>query len=167
MPIISYCLNCNRRENNIYLIYLASKQDIINSLYYDKGGFGSKNRTLQEARKKGNTKTINDINEFVRKNVEQKAKPRGQNSFVAPSAYYEFQIDFSINDTPKQKMKVGMMCIDIFSKYMVVVPLMSKQPADILAGLMECIKTMDGKPKLIYIDDEGYNNQSVIDFLKG
>ena len=37
-------------------------------------------------------------------------------------------------------MKVGMMCIDIFSKYMVVVPLMSKKPADILAGLMECIK---------------------------
>ena len=103
-----------------------------------------------------------------RKNVEQKAKPRGQNSFVAPNAYYEFQIDlFFINDIPKQKMKVGMVCIDIFSKYMAVVPLMSKQPADILAGLMECIKKMDGKPKLIYIDDEGaYNNQSVIDFLK-
>ena len=65
-------------------------------------------------------------------------------------------------------MKVGMVCIDIFSKYMVVVPLMSKQPADILAGLVECVKKMDGKPKLIYIDDEGaYNNQSAIDFLKG
>ena len=50
-----------------------------------------------------------------------------------------------------------MMCIDIFARYMVVVPLMSKQPADILAGLMECI--MGGKPKLIHIDDEGaYNN---------
>ena len=65
-------------------------------------------------------------------------------------------------------MKVGMMCIDIFCKYMVVVPLLSKQPADILAGLMECMTKMDGKPKLFYIDDEGaYNNQSVIDFLKG
>ena len=38
-----------------------------------------------------------------------------------------------------------MMCIDIFSKYMVVVLLMSKQPADILAGLMECSKKMSGK----------------------
>ena len=119
----------------------ASKQDFINNVYYDKGGFGSKNRALQEARKKDNTITIHDINEFFRKNVEQKAKPRGQNSFVAPNAYYEFQIDlFFINDIPKQKMKVGMMCVDIFSKCMVVVPLMSKQPADILAGLMECIK---------------------------
>ena len=50
---------------------------------------------------------------------------------------------------------------------MAVVPHMSKQPPDTLAGLMECIKMMNGKPKLIYIDDEGaYNNQSVIDFLK-
>ena len=72
---------------------MASKQDILNNVYYDKGGFESKNRTLQEARKKDNTITINDINEFFRKNVEQKAKPRGQNSFVAPNAYYEFQID--------------------------------------------------------------------------
>ena len=89
---------------------MASKQDIINNVYYAKGVFGSKNRTLQEARKKDNTIT--------------KAKPRGgQNSFVAPNAYYEFQIDlFFINDIPKQKMKVGMMCIDIFFKYMVVVP---------------------------------------------
>ena len=85
---------------------MASKQDIINNDYSDEGGFGSKNRTLQEARKKDNTITINDINEFFRKNVEEKAKPRGQNSFVAPNAYYEFQIDlFFINDIPKQKMK--------------------------------------------------------------
>ena len=55
------------------------------------------------------------MNEFFTKNVEQKAKPRGQNSFVAPNAYYEFQIDlFFSNDIPKPKMKVGMMCIDIF-----------------------------------------------------
>ena len=146
---------------------MASKQDIINNVYYDKGGFGSKNRTLQEARQKDKSTTINDINEFFR-NVEQKAKPRGQNSFVAHNAYYKFQIDlFFLNDIPRQKFEIGMMCIDTFSKYMAVVSLMSKQPPDILAGLMECIKKMNGKPKLVYIDDEGaYNNQSVIDFLK-
>ena len=55
-------------------------------------------------------------------------------------------------------MKVDMMCIDISSRYIVVVPLVSKQPADILAGLMERIKKwmeVDGKPKLICIDGEG------------
>ena len=124
---------------------MASKQDIINNVYYDKGGFGSKNRTLQEARQKDKSTTINDINEFFR-NVEQKAKPRGQNSFVAHNAYYKFQIDlFFLNDIPKQKFEIGMMCIDTFSKYMAVVPLMSKQPPDILAGLMECMKKDEWK----------------------
>ena len=40
---------------------MASKQDIINNVYYDKGGFGSKNRTLQEARQKDKSITINDM----------------------------------------------------------------------------------------------------------
>ena len=66
---ISYCLNCSRREKSI-VFYMASKQDIIHNGYYDKGGFGSKNRTLQEATKKDNTITINGMNEFFRKNVE-------------------------------------------------------------------------------------------------
>ena len=100
--------------------------------------------------------------------MEQKRKQTGQNSFVAPNAYYEFQIDlFFINDIPNQKFRVGMICIDVFSKYMNAVPISSKQPPDILAGVMENIKKMDGKPRLIYIDDEGsFNNQSVIDYLK-
>ena len=146
----------------------SDKQDIIYNTYFDRGGFGSKARTLQEARKKDKTITIEDINQFFSKNVEQKRKTAGQNSFVAPNAYYEFQIDlFFINDIPNQKFRVGMICIDIFSKYMNAVPISSKQPPDILAGVMENIKKMDGKPKLIYIDDEGsFNNKSVIDYLK-
>ena len=146
----------------------SDKQDIIYNTYFDRGGFASKQRTLQEARKKDKTIIIEDINKFFSKNVEQKRKTAGQNSFVAPNAYYEFQIDlFFINDIPNQKFRVGMIYIDIFSKYMNAVPISLKQPPDILAGVMENIKKMDGKPKLIYIDDEGsFNNQSVIDYLK-
>ena len=147
---------------------MSSKQDIISEVYFDRGGFGSKARTLQEARKKDKTITADDINEFFKKNVEQKRKPTGLNSFVAPNAYYEFQIDlFFINDIPDQKFRVGMVCIDVFSKYMNAVPISSKQPPDILAGLLENINKMNGKPKLIYIDDEGsFSTQSVIDYLK-
>ena len=147
---------------------MSSKQDIINDTYFDRGGFGSRARTLQEARKKDKSITAEDVNEFFRKNVEQKRKQTGQNSFVAPNAYYEFQVDlFFINDIPNQKFRVGMICIDVFSKYMNAVPISSKQPPNILASVMENIKKMDGKSKLIYIDDEGsFNNQSVIDYLK-
>ena len=38
-----------------------------------------------------------------------------------------------------KKFKIGMACIDIFTKYAVVVPIRSKQIPDFLAGLMECL----------------------------
>ena len=110
------------------------------------------------------------LNNSFLKNVEQKRKPRGQNSFVAPHAYYEFQIDLffiSNDDLPNQKFRVGMLCIDIFSKWMTVVPIKSKQPPDVLAGVMECIQKMGKKCEIIYTDEEGsFGSQVVLDYLK-
>ena len=40
----------------------------------DRAGYGSKSRTLAEAREKDKTIKMGDINEFFRKNVEQKTK---------------------------------------------------------------------------------------------
>ena len=94
---------------------MSEKQKIINDVYFDKAGFGSKQRTLSEAREKDKTITMSDINEFFRKNVEQKRKPGGQNSFVAPYSAYEYQMDlFFINDLKEQKFKVGVLMIDVF-----------------------------------------------------
>lgn len=73
---------------------MAEKQKIIDEVYNDKGGFGSKLRTLNEARKKDKTISIEDVNKYFQKSVEQKRKPRGENSFIAPHAFYEFQIVF-------------------------------------------------------------------------
>ena len=44
----------------------------MNHVYFDKGGFRSKSRTLAEAPEKDKTITVGDINEFVRTHVEQK-----------------------------------------------------------------------------------------------
>jgi len=75
---------------------------------------------------------------------------------VAPHANYEYQIDlFFITDLDNQKYKIGMACIDIFSKYAVVVPIKSKQIPDFLAGLMECLSKMKKNPIFIYSDEEG------------
>ena len=63
---------------------MSEKQKIINDIYFDRAGFGSKSRTLAEAREKDKTITMGDINEFFRKNVEQQRRPVGQNSFIAP-----------------------------------------------------------------------------------
>ena len=52
----------------------SNKNDIISQVYYDKAGFGSRARTLQEAKEKDKTITIHDINEFFSKHIEEKRK---------------------------------------------------------------------------------------------
>ena len=67
-----------------------------------------------------------DVEEFFKKNVEEERKPRGENSFVAPHAYFEFQVDLffiSSNDLENQKFTIGLVLIDIFTKYATVIPI--------------------------------------------
>ena len=149
---------------------MSEKQKIINDVYFDRAGFGSKNRTLEEAREKDKTITMSDINEFFRKNVEEKRKARGENSFVAPHAYFEFQVDLffiSSHDLENQKFRIGMVLIDPFSKYATVIPIKSKQPPDMLAGLMEGINKMDKAPLMLYSDEEGsLYSKPIIEYLE-
>ena len=149
---------------------MTSKQDIIANVYYDKSGFGSLKTTLEDAKKKEPTIRMEDVKQFFSKNVEEKRKTRGQNSFIAPHSFWEFQIDLffiSNDDLQNQKFRIGMLCLDIFSKWMVIVPIKSKQPPDVLAGVIECIKKMGKAPQLIYTDEEGsFGSQVVLDYLK-
>ena len=95
----------------------------------------------------------------LEKNVEVKKLPRGQNSFVAPHAGYEYQVDlFFIGKKDmkdKQKTRIGMVMIDIFSKYAVVLPINTRLSPDVLAGILEGIQKMGETPKIIFTDEEG------------
>ena len=134
---------------------MSDKQKIINDVYFDKAGFGSKQRTLSEAREKDKTITMGDIIRWFRANVEQKRKPIGQNSFVAPHSAYEYQMDlFFINDLDEQKFRVGMLMIDVFDKFMHVVPIRGKKEEDLASGVIVCLHKMGKKPEIIYTDDE-------------
>ena len=74
---------------------------------------------------------------------------------------------FFINENDEQKLTIGLLLIDIFSKFMIVVPLFSKQPQDLLDGLEEGFKNMGGKPESIYTDDEGSLNSKLLqDYFK-
>ena len=53
---------------------MSEKQKIVNDVYHEKAGCGSRQRTLDEARKKDQSITMDDINEFFKKNVEQEQK---------------------------------------------------------------------------------------------
>ena len=152
-------------------MYMSSnKQKIINDIYYDRSRFGSRATTLKDAREKDKSITKEDVEEFFKKNVEEKRRPRGENSFVAPHAYFEFQLDLffiSKHDLENQKFSIGMVLIDIFSKYASVIPIKSKEAPDIIAGIMEGIQKMGGKPKMFYADEEPslYSNP-VMEYLE-
>ena len=150
----------------MYIYIMSSKQDIIANIYYDKGGFGSKAITLKDARAKDKTITMQDVEDFFKKNVEIKRKQRGQNSFIAPHNNYSYQLDVvfisSEDIETTQKFRAGLVMIDVLSKYAVVVPIKSKTPPDIIAGTMEGLQKMKAKPKGIasaefkeYVDGEG------------
>ena len=100
-----------------------NKDDIISSIYYDRSGYGSVNTTYQDAKRKDKTITVNDVKKWFEKN-ERKKQLSGYNSFVAPYAGYEYEIDLFFitkNDLPNQKFSVGLIMIDVFIKFMAVV----------------------------------------------
>ena len=137
----------------------SEKQKIINAIYFDRSGYGSKAVTLKDARVKDKSITKEDVEEFFSKNVEIKKKPRGYNSFVAPHNHHTYQLDLffiSKDDIESiQKFRAGLVMIDVLSKYAVVVPIKNKNPSDVIAGTMEGLQKMGKKPKIIYTDDEG------------
>ncbi len=115
---------------------MDKKQEVINKIYHDPSGYGSMKITLYDAKKIDKTITLNDIKEFFSKNVEKKTQLHGMNSFIAPHPYYEYQLDLMfINDLENQKIKIGMVMIDIFTKYASVVALASKGEGDVAAGV--------------------------------
>ena len=68
---------------------------------------------------------------FFNKYKDRKTNLRGYNSYVADEAYEEFQVDlFFTNDWDefeKLKFRVGLLMIDVFSKYISVIPINSKE----------------------------------------
>ena len=137
---------------------MSDKQKIISDIYFDKAGYGSRKTTLEDAKKKEPTIKKEDVEQFFRKNVEIKAKPRGMNSFVAPHNHYTYQIDLFFmgyyDFEKEQKFRGGLVCIDVLSKYAVVVPIKTKNGEDVLEATKEALGKMGKKPKMIYTDDE-------------
>ena len=143
----------------------TNKDKIISDIYFDRSGFGSQATTFKDAKAKDKSITMADVKAWYEKNVDRKKPMSGFNSFIAPHAHYEYQIDLFFitnNDLKNQKFNVGMVVIDIFSKYLVIVPIKSKLQDDVLAGLIEGIHKIGKAPELIYSDDEGSLNSNVI-----
>ena len=141
------------------MIFMADKQKIIADIYFDPSGFSSKALTVKDAKAKDPSIPRSDVEKFFEENVDEKRKPRGMNSFVAPYNNHTFQMDlFFIAQSDmrdEQKKRIGLACIDVLSKYAVVIPIESREIPDVIAGAMEALNKMKGgDPKIIYTDDE-------------
>ena len=62
-------------------------------IYVDKSGFGSEATALTDSKKKDQSITMKDVEEFFKKNVEQKSNYEAGIHFIAPHPYFEFQLD--------------------------------------------------------------------------
>jgi len=132
------------------------KESIIEQVYYDPAGYGSIRETLKDAREKDKKISYKDVKDWFAKNVERKTQLSGFNSYVTPNPFDQFQIDLLFfNDLKDPEYNGGLLMVDIFTKYTVVVPIKTKQVDDVLEALKKGFEKMHGKPKTIYSDDEG------------
>ena len=156
-----------------------TKEQIISNVYYDVDtGFGSVQETLRKAKQKEPTITKEDVDKFMREQPNKQVKKyRGSNSYTAPFARFEYQIDImdmvSLVKEPEAKipMKKGLpryalVVIDIFSKLANVVPMENRDSPNVLKALKESFKKM-GFPMSIYSDDDGAFKSVVKEFLDG
>ena len=145
---------------------MSSKDKIISKTYNEF--FGSIKNTYADAKKLDRTITLKDVKAWFDKSFIRKKNLKGFNSYIAQHPHEEYQMDlFFINDLEDQEYKIGLMMIDIFSKYMTVVPLETKQTRDLLAGIKEAFGYMGKKPEVIYSDDEGaLNSKEIQNYFK-
>lgn len=101
-----------------------------------------------------------NVDQFFKERVENKKKPRGENSFVAPSNNHTYQIDlffmgyYNFDADADQKFRAGLVCIDVLSKFAVAIPIKSKDGPNVLEGTKKTLEKLGKRPKMIYTDDE-------------
>ena len=132
------------------------KNKIIKDVYFSPSGYSSINNTFQEAKKKDKSITLADVKAWFDTNIQRTTQLRGYNSYVAPRANFEYEVDlFFITKPEDLEYKIGMVVIDVFSKFCSVLLLKSKTPDVVLPALQQSFITLGGTPKVIVSDAEG------------
>ena len=104
------------------------KDKIISQVYNDPLGFGSNKTTLKDARKIDPSITLQDVIKWKDANIERTSQLKGYNSYIPKEPYDEYQVDlFFMSDLPGQEYNVGLLMVDVFTKYTEVIPLKIKQ----------------------------------------
>jgi len=149
---------------------MAYKAETISRVYYAPEGFGSITETLKAAQKYDPTISYQDVREWKANQEEnQRKKQRGFNSFIVDEPLEEYQMDLMfLDDLPNgEDNAIGLIMVDIFTKWTQIALSESKTVPDVLKAIKACLNLMNGKPKLIYSDNEGaFNSNEVQKFFK-
>ena len=157
---------------------MQSTEFTISNVYYNlETGFGSINETLKKAKEQDQTINRVDVENFMRKQPnKQIRKYRGSNSYTAPFARFEYQIDIMdmkpLTKEPETKIPIkndepryGLVVIDIFSKLANVVPMKEKSGPITLSAMKESFNKM-GFPMSVYSDNDRAFQAGVKDFFE-
>ena len=150
--------------SNIIHISRMTTEDIITIIYYASSVNGSMKNTLADPKQIDSSIRLNDVKQVFDQYVEQKQNLHWSHSFVALGDKYKYQLDilFFFNTSWKSK-KEGMLCIDIYSKYLVVVPIEWKTASDMALAFVECMHKMNGPSHIIMTGGERKKNTKVFE----
>ena len=154
---------------------MPTKNEIIENVY--KTYLGSRAQTLgrikSDDKKKREAVPLEEPSGITKKDVDNWFLNHSQlapalrapyktkfNSFVAPGPKHTFQIDL-FNFVYEQKVNFkknpppphGLMCVDVFTKEVYVVPMREKNRFEWMAAIEKCLDKM-GRPKIIMSDPD-------------
>ncbi len=132
-------------------------EEVIRDVYFDKAnGFGSIQKTFEQAREIDTNIKFEDVKRFIQKQEHKQIqfKFKGHNSYVAKQPLEEIQIDSMEMPTTDDGYRYVFVAIDVFTKYCVAVPMKGKTVDDNVKAMKEVIEKM-GKPGKVYGDFEG------------
>jgi len=148
-----------------------TKEQIISKVHLNlETGYGSAKNTFDQAKRIDPTIKIEEVKAWLSKQPHKQIKAhRGSNSYVAPFARFEYQIDImdmnTLQKTTKQP-RYALVVIDIFSKLGDALPLFNKDSESVYDALIKFFKKM-GYPMSVYSDDDGAFKSKVKELFDG
>lgn len=139
--------------------------DILKEYYYDEErGFSSAKTLYKRLKEDGHKFTLKQITEFIEKQLarqltKETKKPEVYSSIVSPAVGNNYQIDLMIYDRYEFNHYKYILCVvDVYSRYVQVKALTSRQFPKIMENLKAIFKTM-GIPNNINVDNEFNTNE--------
>jgi hypothetical protein len=155
-------------KDEVVMIPDKDKNDIIDKVYYDPAGHSSIRKTYEDAKKLDKDIKYVDVKAWFEKNIERTTQLKGYNSYVAPEPKFGYQIDFFfMNYLKDPEYSIGLLMVDIFTKFIVIIPIKNKEAPTLLEAMKEAITKMGGPPKMLFSDNEpALNTKLITDYLE-